>query len=129
MAATSSRAGFGRFALNGMGYRHIGHMPPTTSASRGSGNIPRRPASSGSSVLAVVRNRQPHCVHATSLCRPCSAGDIDPVGITNASASNVRMKNASTNATTIDSIVSRNTTNCPPGAADSAAAVEGPSPR
>ena len=36
-----------------------------------------------------------------------SVGAIEPVGITKASASNVLNKNASTNATTIDSIVSR----------------------
>ena len=36
-----------------------------------------------------------------------SVGAIEPVGMTNASASNVRNKNASTNAMTIDSTVSR----------------------
>src|SRR5262245_41886517 len=36
-----------------------------------------------------------------------SVGAIEPVGITKASASNVRNRNASTNATTIDSTVSR----------------------
>ena len=38
---------------------------------------------------------------------PSASGAIEPVGITNASASNVRNKNASTNAITIDSTVSR----------------------
>src|SRR5438045_3338132 len=36
-----------------------------------------------------------------------SVGAIEPVGMTNASASNVRNKNASTKAITIDSTVSR----------------------
>ena len=41
-----------------------------------------------------------------SLFRPRRVGAIDPVGITNASASNVLNKKASTKATTTDSIVS-----------------------
>jgi hypothetical protein len=40
-------------------------------------------------------------------CAPFSVGAIDPVGITNASASNARNSSASVKATTIDSIVSR----------------------
>jgi hypothetical protein len=45
-------------------------------------------------------------------------GAIEPVGITNASASNVRNKNASTNAITIDSTVSRTACDCAGGEAD-----------
>jgi hypothetical protein len=60
------------------------------------------------------------------LCRPISVGAIDPVGMTNASASNVRNKNASTNAITIDSTVSRSDwaveTSAAPFFSDSAAA-------
>ena len=41
------------------------------------------------------------------MCRPINVGAIEPVGITNASASNVRNKNANTKAITIDSTVSR----------------------
>ena len=39
--------------------------------------------------------------------RPCSVGAIEPVGMTKASASKVRNKNASAKAITIDSTVSR----------------------
>ncbi len=42
-----------------------------------------------------------------SKCRPMRVVAIEPVGMTNASASNVRNKNANTNAMTIDSTVSR----------------------
>src|SRR5262249_44718902 len=49
-----------------------------------------------------------HCWQAKSLCRPMSVGAIDPVGITKASARNVRKRNARTKAITTDSIVSRN---------------------
>ncbi len=43
----------------------------------------------------------------TSLWRPISVGAIEPVGMTNASASNVRNKNAKTKAMATDSISSR----------------------
>src|SRR3954454_512137 len=65
-----------------------------------------RPSSLSSS-LALTEYRYPHFGHTTSLCRPINVGAIEPVGITNASASNVRNRNASTNAITIDSTVSR----------------------
>src|SRR5438105_15623690 len=40
------------------------------------------------------------------MCAPMSVGAIEPVGITNASTTNVRKMNASTNSIRIDSIVS-----------------------
>src|ERR1039458_9575820 len=45
--------------------------------------------------------------HSISLCFPIKVGAIDPVGITKASASNVRNRNANTKAMITDSIVSR----------------------
>src|SRR5690606_31001513 len=52
-------------------------------------------------------NSNPHLGQVSSLWRPSSVGAIDPVGMTNASASNVRNRNAKMNAITIDSTVSR----------------------
>src|SRR5580658_1395331 len=60
-----------------------------------------------SSLLALTRNGNSQRTHVTSLCSPSKVGAIDPVGMTNASASNVRNKNASTKAMAIDSMVSR----------------------
>src|SRR5689334_10375229 len=57
--------------------------------------------------LAPAAYCLPHFGQAMSLCWPRSVGAIEPVGMTKASASNVRNKNASTNAIATDSIVSR----------------------
>ena len=57
--------------------------------------------------LHPTRKSRPHSVHTRSLWRPMSVGAMEPVGITNASASKARKRSASVKATTIDSIVSR----------------------
>ena len=66
-----------------------------------------RPVRSGSaSRSALTVYTYPHSGQVISLCRPIRVGAIEPVGITNPSASMLQSKNAR-NTTTNDSIDSR----------------------
>src|SRR3954471_2326536 len=82
--------------------------------------IPVKLPSERCSELHVTSYHLPHLGHLRSLCRPSSVGAIEPVGITNASATNPRNSSAKMTAIATDSTVSRQ----PPsgGAAFSAAA-------
>src|SRR4051794_36317080 len=57
--------------------------------------------------LQLTWYHSPHLGHFRSLCRPSSVGAIDPVGMTNASATNPRKNSPRITAIAIDSTVSR----------------------
>src|SRR2546423_889451 len=57
--------------------------------------------------LQLTWYQEPHLGHLRSLWRPTSVGAIEPVGITNASATKPRKRSARMIAIAIDSTVSR----------------------
>src|SRR5688572_20142647 len=75
------------------------HVPLTTC----------RPVSTSFSAsgLQLTWYHAPHLGHFRSLCRPSSVGAIEPVGITNASATKPRNNRAKITAMATDSTVSR----------------------
>src|SRR5947207_2775779 len=78
----------------------MGHVPLMTC-------IPVKLPSERCSELHVTSYHLPHLGHLRSLCRPSSVGAIEPVGITNASATKPRNNKARMTAIATDSIVSR----------------------